>query len=201
MTTLGFAVVVSLAGLAPPTAQAQTESYITEADLAAACDGVCNTYVPPQTEDECEELWRDRQRQAYNDFESRQTSRDKRRQKALDLSADIYRAEYRQYLEEYNEKVKAAAKVAAAALVAAQARLVACTAACMAVTPISWTAYGLCLTQHAVAHAGIWLTYDRAVDGFGERFDERNDAAKDSQKARDFLIQTKYEGWIRELNS
>ena len=49
--TLGFAVVVLAAGLAPPT-NAQ-ESYITDADLAAACEGVCNTFVPPQTEDEC----------------------------------------------------------------------------------------------------------------------------------------------------
>lgn len=57
------------------------------------------------------------------------------------------------------------------------------------------------LVSTVAAQRGIWLTLDRAVDGFGERSDERNDAAKDRQKARDFLIQTKCEGWMRELNA
>lgn len=61
LATLGFAVLaVALAEPAPPTAQAQTESYITAADEAAACEGVYNTYVPPTTEDECRALAADR---------------------------------------------------------------------------------------------------------------------------------------------
>lgn len=56
MVALGIAV-IALAGLAPVTlAQAQTESYITDVDEAAACEGVCNTFVPPQTEKECRGL-------------------------------------------------------------------------------------------------------------------------------------------------
>ncbi len=45
-------IAVALCGLAP-TAQAQEESYITDAAEAAACASVCNTFVPPQTEEEC----------------------------------------------------------------------------------------------------------------------------------------------------
>lgn len=37
--TLGIAGGIAAAGLAPPTAQAQTESYITDADESAACEG------------------------------------------------------------------------------------------------------------------------------------------------------------------
>ena len=202
---LGFVgVVVSVAVLtvnqSPPT-QAQTESYITDADEAAACEGVCNTFVPPQTEEECEELRSERLAQAYNDHALGTARNGKRRQKGFDLSSEVYFSEHQQYLEEYNESVAAAKKVATAALAAAYARLTACTLACQAVVPISWTAVALCWSQHAVAQAGIWLTYDRAVDGFGERFDERNDAARDRQEARDFRIQTNYEEWMRELDS
>lgn len=200
LMTRGFAVVALAAGLVPPTL-AQEESYITDAAEAAACASVCNTFVPPQTEDECEELRGERLSQAYDDHALGTARNGKRRQKGLDLSAEVYFSEYQQYLEEYNESVAAAKKVATAALVAAYTRLTACTLACQAVVPISWTAVALCWTQHAAAQAGIWLTYDRAVDGFGERFDERNDAARDRQEARDFRIQTKYEGWMRELDS
>lgn len=57
---LGIVVIALASRLAPPTAQAQTESYITDIDEAAACEGVCNIYVPPQTKDECRELARSR---------------------------------------------------------------------------------------------------------------------------------------------
>lgn len=67
---VGIIVTAVLAVTHAPPAQAQTESYITDADLAAACEGVCNTFVPPHTEDECEELWSERQSQAYKDYGS-----------------------------------------------------------------------------------------------------------------------------------
>ena len=148
-----------------------------------------------------EELRSERLAQAYNDYESGTTRNNKRRQKGFDLSAEVYFSEHQQYLEEYNESVAAAKKVATAALAAAYTRLTACTLACQAMIPISWSAVALCWSQHAVAHAAIWSKYDSAVDGYQERYDERNDAAIDRQEARDFRIQTNYEGWMRELHT
>ena len=50
--TLGTAV-FDLVGLAPLTPAQAQESYIIDTDESAACEGVCNTFVPPQTEEEC----------------------------------------------------------------------------------------------------------------------------------------------------
>ena len=53
--------VALIAGPAPITPTlAQEESYITDAAEAASCENVCNTYVPPQDEQECRDLANER---------------------------------------------------------------------------------------------------------------------------------------------
>ena len=82
LAPLSFAVGVLASGLAPP-ALAQTESYITDADEAAACEGVCNTYVPPQTEEECRELHLERFNAEYSRHYARTAS-----QSILDITRE-----------------------------------------------------------------------------------------------------------------
>lgn len=56
-------------------------------------------------------------------------------------------------------------------------------------------AAALCWANHAVAVAAIWGTFDKVKSAAGERYDERIDAAKDKQKARDYVTLDRYRDW------
>ena len=170
--TLGIAVIaVALAWLAPPTAQAQTESYITAADEAAACEGVCNTYVPPQTEDECRELAGERWAAEYERNNRRVTRIQLLYNEAIDVSREIAEDELKAIGAIQGEAHNAAKAVAATAIAGAKAKFSACVLAASALpSPADFAAVSKCIGWHALAMAGIITAYNRSIDAADARW-------------------------------
>ena len=99
---LGIAVIALTA--TTPT-QAQVESNIEAAEEASSCDRVCNTYTPPQTEEECAKLRNERYQEEYARYNNRTIANQRRRDRVLGLSLDIWLEESNANHQEYNEKV------------------------------------------------------------------------------------------------
>lgn len=156
LATLGVVgVIVSVAVLAvnfAPPAMAQTESYITDAEEAASCEGVCNTFVPPQDEDECRALASEHWADEYEYNLSRLTRIQTLYNDALEVAANIRLDERAAAGAVRLERINAAKAVAATAIVAAKAKFTKCIIAASALPyPASGAATAECLTWHALA--------------------------------------------------
>ena len=175
-TPLGIAgVVVAVLGLAM-TAQAQTESYITDADEAASCEGVCNTYVPPQDEAECRALAAERWQAEYQYNISRVARIQSLYDSAMESSLDIYTDELGARVAVRNERQAKANAAASLAIVAAKAQLTKCVlAADLIPTPGNIAAAAKCMGWYSLAMAGIITTLNRATDDILNDFQREGD--------------------------
>lgn len=190
LTTLGFAVVVLAVGLAPPTAQAQTESYITDADEAAACEGVCNTYVPPQTEDECKQLHRDRFNEETLRHHDRSGRLANRRAEEWEESLGIFFDEMDAITAVRDEKIV----LAKAAYATAIAGYTAGFAACMALTtPTPGVGWALCTATYVALAAKAGMELDRKVAAAREVFKDQNELAAERLEDREDKIKALYD--------
>ncbi len=181
--TLGIAgIAVALAGLAPPTAQAQTESYIN------SCQPGC--YVPPQTEDECEELHRDR----FNDETLRHHDRmahlATRRAEEWEESLGIFFDEMDAITEVRDEKIA----IAKAAYAVSIAGYTAGFAACMALTtPTPSVGWALCSATYVALAAKAGADLDRKVAAARESFNDQNELAAERLEDREDKIKALYD--------
>lgn len=178
LATLGFVgVIVSLAVLAVN--QAQEESYITDAAEAASCANVCNTFVPPQTEDECEELMRTRFYEEYWRNSNALGRLASSEEKELEASHDIYHEEWvalKAVLDERVGLAKAAYVVKATGLTAA---FYACLAKSAGTGPLSPGAFLLCSGLYTAGMAAAWQALRVEVA------DANSDAAAERRIARE----------------
>ena len=107
---VGIVVAVLTVKQAPPTL-AQEESDITDAAESASCANVCNTFVPSQTEDECQDLYWER----FNEEERRHLNTSvrlkTRRQEEWDESTWIFFDEMEALEAVRDERIKIASGV------------------------------------------------------------------------------------------
>ena len=188
--TLGFVGVVLAAGLAPPTAQAQEESYITDAAEAASCASVCNTFVPPQTEDECEELHRDRFNEETLRHHDRSVHLANRRAEEWEESEGIFFDEMDAITAVRDEKIA----IAAAQHAVAMAGYTAGFAACMAVTtPTPGVGWALCAATYLSLMTKSTAEFSRKVDAAREAFNDQNELAAERLEDREDAIKALYD--------
>ena len=190
--TLGFAgvlVAVLTVTQAPPTL-AQTESYITAADEASACEGVCNTYVPPQDEQECRDLANERWQTEYFRSTSALGRLQTRRKAELQESEDIFVDEEDASSAVLKERVHIATAVCTTRIAGAAAALTACLA-----SPAGATIAGaiLCSSTYTAAVAGFLATMKREVDAAWKAKRDANELARHRKNDRDAAIKALYD--------
>ena len=192
--TLGIAVIaVALAGLAPPTAQAQTESYITASDEAAACEGVCNTFVPPQDEQECRDLANERWQTEYFRSTSALGRLQTNRKAELQESYEIFVDEEDASFAVLKERVHIAYGVYALHMAGAAAALTACLASITATGPAAIGAAAICSSAYAASVAGFALSLKREVDAAWKVRHKNNELARHRADDRDGAINALYD--------
>lgn len=191
-------VIVSLAvsavtiNYAPP-AEAQTESYITEADEAAACEGVCNTFVPPQTEAECEELMRTRFYDEYFRHSNRMGILSNRRAEEWEESLGIFFDEMDAITAVRDERIKLAKAAYAVKFTGLTAAFAACLAKATATGPLSPGAYLLCSGLYGAGVAAAANELNNEMYEAREVFNDQNELASDRLDDREEKIKALYD--------
>ena len=193
LATLGIVgVVVAVLAIthAPPTAQAQTESYITDAADEAACNSVCNTFVPPQDEQECRDLANERWQTEYFRSTSALGRLQTRRKAELEESQEIFVDEEDASFAVCKERVHIAYAVCTTRIAGAAAALTACLA-----SPAGASIVGaaLCSSTYAAACAGFLVTMKREVDAAWKVRHKDNELARHRAADRDDAINSLYD--------
>ena len=164
-----------------PKAQAQEESYITDAAEAAACASVCNTFVPPQTEQECRTLYWERWEEEYLRNFDALIRLANRQQAELETSHDIYYEEWIA-LKAVNDERVAIARAVATRIAGAISAYAACLASITVTGPAAITAAAICPSLYASACAGFIVTMNREFKDAGADFARDNRIAREDWK-------------------
>ena len=186
------ATVAVLAVTHAPAAQAQTESYITDADLAAACEGVCNTFVPPHTEDECEELHRDQFNEETLRHHDRSGHLANRQAEEWEESEGIFFDEMDALEDVRDERIAIARAVCVTRIAGASAALTACLAKVTVTGPGAIAGAALCVDLYTAAVAGFIVTLNREVGDAKEDFGDANELAAERLEDREDKIKALY---------
>ena len=191
LAVLGIAVVVLASGLAPPT-KAQ-ESYITDADLAAACEVVCNTFAAPQTEDECIELANSRLYEEDLRHLKASVRLKTRHQEEWDESVGIFFDEKDALIAVRDERIQLAQAAYAVKFSGLTAAFAACLGVGSATEPLAPGVYLRCSGLYAAGVATAWDALRDEVDDAREDFARDNELAAERLEDREDNIKALYD--------
>ncbi len=200
-TTLGLIwCVVFVAALAvnfthAPTAEAQEESYITDAAEAASCENVCNTFVPPQDEQECRDLASSRFHEEMDRHASTFGRLPTQRQAELDESQAMFEAEDDAFIAVRDERIALATAAFAVKVAGATAGLTACLAKAPAGPP-GLAAAALCLASFHAIYASFLVALNSEIGDAWKDYHKDHRLAVYRAEKRDDAIKSHYDGRI-----